>query len=123
MPLAAANDAGISQGLGLAPYNTVVASTLGKFASGSGQGAGFPFTGSADITGSLQVTGSVIITQPVGNVDAFIIKSGSAPTAPSLFKIGDTGTIQFFAHANDYTPTPVLGGLYFTSQSAYIGIE
>lgn len=89
----------------------------------SSVGAGFPFTGSADITGSLQVTGSVVIEQPVGNVDAFLIKSGSGATGKPLFKIDATGTIQFFAHANDYTPTPVLGGLYFTSQSAYIGIE
>ena len=123
MPLAAANDAGINQGLGLAPYNTIVGSTLAQFASGSGTGAGFPFTGSADITGSLQVTGSVVIEQPVGNVNAFLIKSGSGAGAPALFNVNAQGVVQFFAHANDYVPTPVLGGLYFTSQSAYIGLE
>jgi hypothetical protein len=89
----------------------------------SSAGAGFPFTGSADITGSLQVTGSVIIEQPVGNVDAFLIKSGSGASAPPLFKIDATGTLQFFAHANNYAPTAVLGGLYFTSQSVYVGVE
>jgi len=122
MPLAAANDAGINQGLGLAPYNTVVGSTLANFASGSA-GAGFPFTGSADITGSLQVTGSVVIEQPVGNVDPFLIKSGSSANSPALFKVNAQGVVQFFAHANDYVPTAVLGGMYFTSQSAYIGLE
>ena len=122
MPLAAAADAGINQGLGLAPYNTIVGSTLANFASGS-VGAGFPFTGSADITGSLQVTGSVVIEQPVGNVNAFLIKSGSGAGAPALFNINAQGVVQFFAHANNYVPTAVLGGLYFTSQSAYIGVE
>ena len=122
MPLAAAADAGINQGLGLAPYNTIVGSTLANFASGS-TGGNFPFTGSADITGSLQVTGSVVIEQPVGNVNAFLIKSGSGANAPALFNVNAQGVVQFFAHSNDYVPTAVLGGLYFTSQSAYIGIE
>jgi len=122
MPLAAANDAGVNQGLGLAPYNTIVGSTLANFASGS-TGGNFPFTGSADITGSLQVTGSVIIEQPVGNVDPFLIKSGSGAGAPALFNVNAQGVVQFFAHANNYTPTAVLGGMYFTSQSVYVGIE
>ncbi len=122
MPLAAAADAGINQGLGLAPYNTVVGSTLANFASGS-TGGNFPFTGSADITGSLQVTGSVVIEQPVGNVDPFLIKSGSSANSPALFKVNAEGVVQFFAHANNYTPTAVLGGMYFTSQSVYVGIE
>jgi hypothetical protein len=121
MPLAASADLGITQGLGLAPYNMVAASTIGKFASGS-TGA-FPFTGSADITGSLQVTGSVIIEQPVGNVDAFLIKSGSGATGKPLFKLDSKGVAQFFAHANDYVPTAILGGLYYTSQSVYVGVE
>jgi hypothetical protein len=89
----------------------------------SSAGAGFPFTGSADITGSLQITGSVIIEQPVGNVNAFLIKSGSLANSPALFKLDSKGVAQFFAHSNDYVPTPVLGGLYFTSQSVYVGIE
>ena len=99
----------------------VAASTIGKFASGS-TGA-FPFTGSADITGSLQVTGSVIIEQPVGNVDAFLIKSGSLANSPALFKLDSKGVAQFFAHANDYVPTAILGGLYYTSQSVFVGVE
>jgi hypothetical protein len=122
MPLAAATDAGVNQGLGLAPYNTIVGSTLANFASGS-TGGNFPFTGSADITGSLQVTGSVVIEQPVGNVNAFLIKSGSGAGAPALFNVNAQGVVQFFAHANDYVPTAVLGGMYFTSQSVYVGIE
>jgi len=122
MPIASSNDTGASQGLSLAAYNTVVASTIAKFTSGS-TGAAFPFTGSADITGSLQVTGSVIIEQPVGNVDAFLIKSGSGATGKPLFKLDSKGVVQFFAHSNDYVPTPILGGLYYTSQSVFVGVE
>jgi len=84
----------------------------------------FPFTGSAQITGSLAVTGSSKFIIPVGGIDGeFSIKSGSLPTSPSLFNINGEGTIQFFAYDNSYTPTPILGGIYFTSQSLYVGIE
>lgn len=109
-------------GSSVAGYQIALPTIIDEAITGSA-GAGFPYTGSADITGSLQVTGSVVITQPVGNVDAFLIKSGSGASAPALFKLDATGTAQFFAHANDYTPTAVLGGLYFTSQSVYVGVE
>jgi hypothetical protein len=116
MPLAATNDAGISQGLGLAPYNTVVASTLGKFASGS-SGAGFPFTGSADITGSLQVTGSSTFAAQVGGTDFFIIKSGSV----NPVKFNGEGIMQF-ANTN-FEPTSVGGGIYYSSSQWFLGVE
>ena len=109
-------------GSSVAGYQIALPNLLDHVVTGS-TGEGFPFTGSADITGSLQVTGSVVIEQPVGNVDAFLIKSGSGESAPALFKLDSKGVAQFFAHANDYTPTPVLGGLYFTSQSVYVGLE
>lgn len=116
MPLAAAADAGINQGLGLAPYNTVVASTLGKFASGS-SGAGFPFTGSADITGSLQVTGSSTFAAQVGGTDFFIIKSGSV----NPVKFNGEGIMQF-ANTN-FTPTAVGGGIYYSASQWLLGVE
>jgi hypothetical protein len=84
----------------------------------------FPFTGSAQITGSLAVTGSSKFIIPVGGIDGeFSIKSGSLPTSPSLFNVNGEGTIQFFAYDNSYTPTPILGGIYFTSESIYVGVE
>jgi len=84
----------------------------------------FPFTGSAQITGSLAVTGSSKFIIPVGGIDGeFSIKSGSLPTSPSLFSVNGEGTIQFFAYDNSYTPTPILGGIYFTSQSLYVGLQ
>ena len=67
----------------------------------------FPYTGSAQITGSLGITGS------------FEIESGS--TKP--FKVNADGVVQLFAHENSYNPTPVLGGIYFTSESVFLGLE
>ena len=67
----------------------------------------FPYTGSAQITGSLGITGS------------FEIESGS--TKP--FTVNADGTVQLFAHENSYNPTPLLGGIYFTSQSVFLGLE
>lgn len=116
MPLAASADLGINQGLGLAPYNTVVASTLGKFASGS-TGTGFPYTGSADITGSLQVTGSATFEVPVGGTDFFIIKSGS--TNP--VKFNGEGIMQFAS--TNFTPTAVAGGIYYSASQWFLGVE
>jgi len=109
-------------GSSVAGYQIALPTIIDEAVTGSA-GAGFPFTGSADITGSLQVTGSVVIEQPVGNVNAFLIKSGSGAGAPALFNVNAQGVVQFFAHANNYTPTAVLGGMYFTSQSVYVGIE
>ena len=119
MPLAAANDVGVSQGLGLAPYNTVVASTLAQFASGSE--AGFPYTGSAEITGSLGVTGSSEFL--INSSENFIIKNASSPTQ-SLFNINQDGVAVFRAREGvDGVPTAIVGGLYFTTSSAYIGVN
>jgi hypothetical protein len=116
MPLAAANDVGINQGLGLAPYNTVVGSTLANFASGS-VGAGFPFTGSADITGSLQVTGSVAFETGIGGTDFFIIKSGSA----NPIKFNGEGIMQF-ANTN-FNPTAIGGGIYYSGSQWFLGVD
>lgn len=77
-----------------------------KIEGGEG-GEPFPYTGSAEITGSLGITGS------------FEIESGS--TKP--FKINENGTVQLFSHENSYDPVAVLGGIYFTSQSVYFGLE
>tara|TARA_B110000208_G_scaffold82991_1_gene105559 strand:+ start:3088 stop:4137 length:1050 start_codon:yes stop_codon:yes gene_type:complete len=123
MTIAGSDDINGNQSLGLSTYQTIVASTLAALTSGS-SGAGFPFSGSAEITGSLAVTGSSEFTIPVGNeANNFFIKSGSAANDPRVFNVNGEGTIQFFAQDNAYIPTAILGGLYFTSASAYIGIE
>lgn len=112
--IAAGADASIGQGYGLAGYQTGLVS----FASqSSGGGAGFPFTGSADITGSLQVTGSSTFSAQVGGTDFFIIKSGSV----NPVKFNGEGIMQF-ADTN-FTPTSVAGGIYYSASQWFLGVE
>ena len=112
--IAAGTDASIGQGYGLAGYQTGMVS----FASqSSGGGAGFPFTGSADITGSLQVTGSSTFAAQVGGTDFFIIKSGSV----NPVKFNGEGIMQF-ANTN-FEPTAVGGGIYYSSSQWFLGVE
>ena len=123
-PMFNASDVAISDAFGFAPGQVMAGNIMNTLTSGSGGGSGFPFTGSAEITGSLAVTGSSEFTIPVGNeANNFFIKSGSAANDPRVFNVNGEGTIQFFAQDNAYIPTAILGGLYFTSASAYIGIE
>ena len=111
--IATGADAGIGQGYGLAGYQTGLVS----FASqSSGTGAGFPFTGSADITGSLQVTGSTVFSTQEGGVDFFTIKSGSVDP----IKFNGEGVMQF-AGLN-FTPTPIDGGIFFSASQFWLGI-
>lgn len=110
-----------NQALGLSTYQTAVASTIAALTSGSET---FPYTGSAQITGSLAVTGSNEFIIPVGGVtDNFIISSGSGASKERVLNVTDEGVIQFFAQDNEYVPSAVLGGMYFTSASAFIGVE
>jgi hypothetical protein len=112
--IASAGDSGVSQGYGLAGYQTGMVS----FASqSSGTGAGFPFTGSADITGSLQVTGSSTFAAQVGGTDFFIIKSGSV----NPVKFNGEGIMQF-ADTN-FNPTSVAGGIYYSASQWFLGVE
>lgn len=121
MTIAGANDlSGGGQGLGLAAYQTVVASTIAALTSGSG-GVSFPYTGSAEITGSLGVTGS--IENLINSGENFLIKNATAPTQ-SLFQIDNDGVAVFRAREGvDGEPSAVLGGLYFTTESAYLGVD
>ena len=53
----------------------------------------------------------------------FIIASGSGASQERVLNVTSEGVVQFFAQDNSYTPTAVLGGIYFTSASAFIGVE
>lgn len=119
--IAGANDlSGGGQGLGLAGYQTSVGSVFAELTSGS-DGGGFPFTGSAEITGSLGVTGSSEFL--INSNEKFIIKNASTPTQ-SLFDINQEGVAVFRAREGaDGVPTAIVGGLYFTTSSAFIGID
>ena len=121
MTIAAAGDAGTNQGYGLAAYQTAVGGQIAALTSASGAGSGFPFTGSAQITGSFAVTGSVDTL--LNSSENFLIKNATAVTQ-SLFKIDNEGVAVFRAReGGDGTPTPIVGGLYFTTSSAFVGID
>jgi len=122
MTIASAGDVGAGgQGLALAAYQTAVASVFSTLTSGSGGGAAFPHTGSAQITGSLGLTGSAEIL--VNTNEEFIIKNALA-VSQSLFNVNQEGVAEFRARIGaDGIPTAKLGGLYFTTSSAFIGIE
>lgn len=88
--------------------------------SGSGTGVGFPFTGSAQITGSLGLTGSQ--ANLIQSSENFIIKNATAPTQ-SLFEVKGDGVAVFRANNTGTPPSAVLGGLYFTTESAFLGVN
>lgn len=114
------NDLSMLGGFSDAAYQVAVANVIDDFVTDAGVATnGFPYTGSAQILGSLAVTGSNVIQTRTGGTDFFVIKSGSLEN----FKFNGEGVAQFYAYTSSYTPTPVLGGLYFNSQSAYIGVE
>ena len=119
MTIAGASDVGGGgQGLALAAYQTAVGSIMATFTSASD---GFPYTGSAQIIGSLNVTGSSTVS--LDTSENFLIKSTTSPTQ-SLFQINNEGVATFRAREGiDGVPTAVVGGMYFTTSSAYIGIE
>jgi len=117
----AADVGGGGQGLALAAYQAAVSSVFSTLTSGSGGGAAFPHTGSAQITGSLGVTGSSEIL--LNSTENFLIKNAVTPTQ-SLFQVDDEGVAQFRARVgSDGTPGAVVGGMYFTTSSAFLGVD
>ena len=121
LTVAGANDlSGGGQGLGLAAYQTAVGSIISALTSGSG-GDLFPYSGSAEITGSLSITGSS--TTLLNTNEKFLINSAIAPSQ-SLFQINNEGVAIFRAREGvDGVPPAVVGGMYFTTSSAFIGIN
>ena len=121
MTIASDTDIGAGgQGLGLAAYQTAVSSVFSTLTSGSG-GEAFPHTGSAQITGSLGITGSSEIL--LNSSENFLIKNAVTPTQ-SLFQVDDEGVAQFRARVgSDGTPGAVVGGMYFTTASAFLGVD
>ena len=119
MTIAGAADVGAGgQGLALAAYQAAVGSVFSTLSSGS---AAFPYTGSVQITGSLGLTGSSEIL--LNTSENFLIKNAQIPTQ-SLFQIDDEGVAQFRAReGSDGIPTAVVGGLYYTTSSAFLGVD
>lgn len=113
-------DAGINNSFGFAPGQIMAANVMDALTSGSA-GSGFPYTGSAGISGSLDMTGSAKIL--LNSNEDFLIANAQA-TSQSLFEINEEGVATFRAREGvDGVPSAVVGGLYFTTSSAYIGID
>ena len=112
---------GTAIGSSVAGYQQTVVGVIDQ-AITSSVGTGFPFTGSAQITGSLAVTGSNTFLLNTDN-ELKITKNSGTPL--DLLNVdGNTGVINFNAYADvDAKPTAVLGGIYFTSASLFIGLE
>ena len=112
---------GTAVGSTVAGYQQTVVGVIDQ-ALTSSVGTGFPFTGSAQITGSLAVTGSNTFLLNTDN-ELKITKNSGTPL--DLLNVdGNTGVINFNAYADaDAKPTAVLGGIYFTSASLFIGLE
>ena len=107
---------GSTQGLGLAGYQTSVASIYSTLISSS-----FPYTGSAEITGSLEVTGSVDFL--INSTETFKVSNTLSPTQ-SLFTINQEGVAIFRAReGSDGTPPVVPGAVYFTTESVFFGFD
>ena len=107
-------------GSSVAGYQIALPGIIDQAVTGS-TGDSFPFTGSAEITGSLGVTGSSEFL--INSSENFIIKNASSPTQ-SLFNVNQDGVAVFRAREGvDGVPTAIVGGLYFTTSSAFIGID
>ena len=66
-------------------------------------------TGLTQLSGSFQITGS--------DDNIFLIKSGSI----DLLRMSSSGALVF-ADLN-HTPSPVAGGMFYSSSNLYVGIE
>ena len=120
-PIFNGTDININDSYGFAAYQLAASNLMGAFPSGSGGGDAFPHTGSAQITGSLGVTGSVDTL--LNSSENFLIKNATA-VSQSLFKIDNEGVAVFRAREGvDGAPSAIVGGLYFTTSSAYIGVD
>lgn len=119
LTIAGASDIAGSQALGLAGYQQVAGAAFPQFVTSSNSsGAGFPFTGSAQITGSLSVTGSSTFELNQGQTtDFFLIKSSSF----NPLKVNSDGVVTF----GDFTslPTATEGGIAYSASNFYVGLE
>jgi hypothetical protein len=69
-------------------------------------------------TGSLIVTGSINVKSDVNNI--FLIKNQN--NVP-VFTVSQSGIIVFSTQSTELTSSAPNGGIYFTSQSFYIGLD
>ena len=119
---ASANISGLSAGADVAAYQIALPQIIDHTGSDGGGAAAFPFTGSAGISGSIDMTGS--FSTLLNSSENFLIKNALA-TTQSLFQIDNEGTAIFRARDGGVSdvPSAVVGGLYFSTSSAFIGVD
>ena len=113
---------GLGVGADVAPYQIALPQVIDHTGSDGGGVAAFPFTGSAGISGSIDMTGS--FSTLLNSSENFLIKNALA-TTQSLFQIDNEGTAIFRARDGGVSdvPSAVVGGLYFSTSSAFIGVD
>ena len=83
----------------------------------AGNGAGFPFTGSADISGSLTVTGPMEILAPTASTTDHLFLVRTTDSDDSKFVVNLQGVTVLGAFDN--TPTAVAGGMFYSSSGDF----
>lgn len=79
----------------------------------------FTITSASSTLFSLSNSGSVTVNATGSVPHFFLITSGSK----NVFKINNEGTVENKVFENNYVPTAQYGGIYFTSQSIYVGLD
>ena len=79
----------------------------------------FTITSASSTLFSLSNSGSVTVNATGSVPHFFLITSGSK----NVFKINNEGTVENKVFENGYVPTAQYGGIYFTSQSVFVGLD
>ena len=79
----------------------------------------FTITSASSTLFSLSNSGSITVNATGSVPHFFLITSGSK----NVFKINNEGTVENKVFENSYVPTAQYGGIYFTSQSIYVGLD
>jgi len=79
----------------------------------------FTITSASSTLFSLSNSGSITVNATGSVPHFFLITSGSK----NVFKINNEGTVENKVFENNYVPTAQYGGIYFTSQSVYVGLD
>lgn len=79
----------------------------------------FSITSASSTIFNLTNSGSVTLNATGSVPHFFLITSGSK----NVFKINNEGTVENKVFENGYTPIAQYGGIYFTSQSVYVGLD
>jgi hypothetical protein len=74
---------------------------------------------SLDNTGSVSISGSLTLNDGNGLPYFFLVKSGSR----NIFKVNSQGVVENNVFDTGSIPTAVYGGIYFTSQSVFVGLD